>query len=613
MNTYNLREAVTHLDHTDNSSLGKEQSQALVIDLSTEKTFALDIPSAYLQSYISGPALGARLWADFAEEGANDPSVYENDNPIIITTSYFTNGSMPGGELVSITFRSPVTGLLCFNTFPSTFGMRLSALGFDALILIGRAHRPSLIKILRSKVGFEVSEAYTGFSTSKMEEYLNSSNMTCVMSIGPAGENKVPFASVVCEGKTTGRGGLGCVFGFKNIKAISITGFSMENSLCGPKEDVKKVFSEIVSSVEKCSTTLALRKYGSPWFIKNAGKKGWAPVENFNKRTDPRLFHLNGEEIGRRFGDDHFGCINCPILCRHKTKDGRELPAYDSTLMLGSNLGTYEPLKVLERYEVCLDLGLDPVSTGNILGWAKEAGIIGLVPYFKTIDFTDNNFILPLLKSIADRSGAGESLSHGVKALGQGFNNSSFSYHIRGLECGPFDYRGAFAQSVSSVMGFDIPNFFEMSFDLVKKNVGDWTVFNENLVLGLQSFGIIPDLIIPTIIEPIKLKKIKQNIIPNSALNKIKGESLVNMMATASGRDIQMKDIINVGERTWCLVYTINKELGVHMLEDSVDVLPIHFAMDPDSNHKERTIVPIRALLDRYCLLRQYSIVSKIN
>ena len=45
------------------------------------------------------------------------------------------------------------------------------------------------------------------------------------MGIGPAGENKVLFASITDEsGRSYGRGGVGAVMGSKNLKAIRLTG-----------------------------------------------------------------------------------------------------------------------------------------------------------------------------------------------------------------------------------------------------------------------------------------------------------------------------------------------------------------------------------------------------
>ncbi len=42
--------------------------------------------------------------------------------------------------------------------------------------------------------------------------------------IGPAGENLVLYASITSNERFAGRGGIGCVMGSKNLKAITVTG-----------------------------------------------------------------------------------------------------------------------------------------------------------------------------------------------------------------------------------------------------------------------------------------------------------------------------------------------------------------------------------------------------
>ena len=48
--------------------------------------------------------------------------------------------------------------------------------------------------------------------------------------------------------------------------------------------------------------------------------------------------------------------------------------------------------------------------------------------------------------------------------------------------------------------------------------------------------------------------------------------------------------------------------LGFDMLDDAESLLPEHFFIDPDSNHKVDSIVPFRDLIDRYCFLRKQPI-----
>lgn len=612
MNIAVLKERLEKLDRTFSTEPIPEKRvlKALILDLGEEAHYEWTIPECFYDAYFSGPALGARLWAEFAGSDVEEESTYESNNPIVITASALSNSGMPGCESVSIVFRSPVTGRLAFNVVSNTVGMRLDALGYSALIIIGRLRRPAIIDVRKSGVTYNITELFIGYAVSQVESLVGVGPMTTAMSIGPAGEQKVPFATVVCEGMSTGRGGLGCVFGFKNIKAICITGFSTEFRRNGNEEEIRKASSKLLQILDESEYCRRMRRGGSSALINRASKNGWAPVFNFGRRTDPRLFHLGGEETARHYGDEHGGCIACPVLCRHWTKDGISIPPYESVLMLGPNIACFDIDKIIERYALCLDMGLDPVSTGNVMGWASEAWSSGMVNLFESdFSFKDNSKVLPLIEMIAKRVGPGEPLSFGTFALGRAYHAESFAYTIRGLECGPFDYRGAYCQSISDCMGFWFDNYFEIHSDIKISDKAAWEVLNENLVMGLESCGVSPALVIPTVVEPNKkLKKIIK-ILPKSEINSVKPSIIADSISAFAGFDIFPEQILELGERCWRLVYEIDRILGFDMLEDSKELLPEHFFIDPDSNHDVPSIVPFRSIVDRYCFLRKQTIV----
>ncbi|MBO6001417.1 MAG: hypothetical protein J6P81_06495 [Spirochaetales bacterium] len=611
MNIALLKEKLEALDEKliSEGIVDRRNKKALVLDLSDETHYDWQIPDRYLECYISGPALAARLWAEFAGADVEDKSSYEANNPIVMTSSAMSNSGMPSSELVSIAFRSPVSGTLCFNVCTNTVGMRLEALGYCALIITGRLRRPTVIDIKKSGVTYNVSELFIGYTVSQIEALVGVSPMTTAMSIGPAGEQKVPFATVVCEGACTGRGGLGCLFGYKNIKSLCITGFDTAFERTGQEDEIKKAkeaFDKVLSSSEYCHM---MQRSGSSCLVKKSGKYGWAPVLNFSRRTDPRLFHLGGDEIRRRYGEEHGGCVGCPILCRHRTTDGIVIPGYEAILMLGSNIGCFDLDKIIERYAQCVNFGLDPVSTGNVLGWACQATSSGQIVLFEPdFSFTDNSRVLPLIEMIARRTGPGEPLSFGTYALGQAFKDSSYAYTIRGLECGPYDYRGCFSQSITDCMGLWFTNRFEIDSTVITRDYADWAVLNESMVMGLESYGVSSSLIVPTVVETIRHLGMRLKFIPKSVIKRAKPKMIASMISAYSGSEVLAEHIIALGERCWRLIYEINIALGFNMIEDTAEVLPEHFYIDPESNHKEKSIVPYRSLIERYCFLRKNTI-----
>ncbi len=611
MNIAVLKERLENLDHLFSSQdmVEAHTSKALVLDLSDESFYDWEIPEQYISCYVSGPALGSRLWAEFAGSDVEEESTYEANNPIVITASNLSNTGLPGCEVVSIAFRSPVTGALRFNVLPLTVGMRLQHLGYVALIITGRLRRPAIIDIKKSGVVYNISEVYIGYTISQIESFVGVGPMTTAMSIGPAGEQKVPYAAVVCEGGTTGRGGLGCVFGYKNIKSLCITGFDTEFKREARVSPDDKALAALNNALEESTFSKAMQRRGSACRVKSSGKYGWAPVFNFSRRTDPRLFHLGGDEVARRYGANCSGCISCPVLCRHRTRDGILIPGYESILMLGANIACFDMDKIIERHAQCLDFGLDPVSTGNVMGWANEAWTKGLANLFEPgFSFKDNSKVLPMIEAIARRVGTGEPLSFGAYALGQACGDSSFAYTIKGLECGPFDYRGCYSQSLSDAMGFWFANQFEINSDVCRSEHADWAVQNERIVMGMESFGVSRALVVPTMVDGNKRLKRAVRILPKSASKKAKPTIIAAAISSIKGYDITDDQILELGDRCWRLIYEINKALGFDMLKNVENLLPEHFCIDPDSNHNEDSIVPFRNLVDRYCFLRKQTI-----
>lgn len=615
-NMVEFKEKLEFLDSlkpTREAFFSKRTAKAFVLNLSEDRYFDWDIPQSYLEAYVSGPALATRLWTHFMGPDINLPSSYETDNPVVFTASALTNMKVPGGEVVGCAFRSPVTKSLVTCTITNTIGMRLDSLGYVALIIIGRLRRPTIIEIQKSGVVFNTSEAFIGYTVSQIESLIGAKPLRTIFSVGPAGEQKVPFSSVICEGMPIGRGGLGCVFGFKNIKAISITGLSEE--VKGSQDADKDAAIEKLSKIcEESFHCIQMRSSGSACLISNASRFGWAPVSNFRRRTDPRLFHLSGEEITRRFGKEHAGCVNCPILCKHLSKEGFVIPDYQALLMLGSNLECFDVNTIMVRLALCLDMGLDPISTGNVLGWALQAREEGLFTAIEgDFDFSRNECVLPLIEMIAKRIGPGEPLSFGVKALGLAYENSSFAYEIRGLECGPYDYRGAFSQCLTDSMGLRIPNQFEIFSDLCSKDPAMWAVFNETLSLGLSSFGLLSSLVVPVMVDNQKMIRFVSKTMPNSAIKMLKPTLFAEILNASLKVPVSDKDILSLGNLCWILIYETNKALGYNMLEDSFENLPAHFSVDPESNFKSNDIVPIFDLIQRYSLLRKKCIAHKLS
>ena len=107
------------------------------------------------------------------------------------------------------------------------FGAELKFAGYDGIVIHGRASSPCYLLIQDDRVTLEDARDLWGkgvFSTQQILKERHGGQHQ-VATIGPAGENRVRFASIIHRlSNAVGNGGFGGVMGAKNLKAIAVRG-----------------------------------------------------------------------------------------------------------------------------------------------------------------------------------------------------------------------------------------------------------------------------------------------------------------------------------------------------------------------------------------------------
>jgi len=99
--------------------------------------------------------------------------------------------------------------------------------GYDAVIITGQASEPVVVTIEDDVVRFLPAGEHWGERVSETEAWLRDEfcPVCKVLSIGPAGENQVPWACISTDQyHKAGRGGHGALMGAKQLKAIAVRG-----------------------------------------------------------------------------------------------------------------------------------------------------------------------------------------------------------------------------------------------------------------------------------------------------------------------------------------------------------------------------------------------------
>src|SRR5688500_16315654 len=191
----------------------------LKIDLTSRVTEKYHIPETSQRDFLGGASLAARiLYASLTKK--LDPLAPEAS--LLFMVGPLTGTSGPTTGRVVVCAKGPATGLWAESNIGGFWGPELRKAGYDGLWITGKASEPIYLWINGSEVEIRDAAHLWGQNTYTTQDKVKGevgekSARVCV--IGPAGENGVVFASIMCDhGRMAGRTGMGAVMGAKNLK-----------------------------------------------------------------------------------------------------------------------------------------------------------------------------------------------------------------------------------------------------------------------------------------------------------------------------------------------------------------------------------------------------------
>jgi aldehyde:ferredoxin oxidoreductase len=182
---------------------------------------------AYADDYIGGRAMASRIAWDEIPAGID---AYDAENRVIIATGPLT------GTLAPTTGRTVMTSLspriypkpwYTHSTLGGWFGPEMKYAGYDAIVVHGQSDFPVYLEIRDDKARLVDAEDLWGLDARETQLTLKArmGSQAQVLTIGPAGENLVRFATVQhAEENAAAHSGFGAVWGSKNLKAIAVRG-----------------------------------------------------------------------------------------------------------------------------------------------------------------------------------------------------------------------------------------------------------------------------------------------------------------------------------------------------------------------------------------------------
>lgn len=252
----------------------------------------------YARSCLGGRAMAAQIAWDELPPTAR---VFDPENIIIIATGPLTGTLSPTGGRTIMTTLSPRIyphPWYTHSTLGGWFGPALKYAGFDAVIVKGKAEKPVYLEVNDGKARLKYAGSLWGKDARETQLELKKQygDRAQVLTIGPAGENLVRFATVQhSEENAAGHSGFGAVWGSKNFKAIVVVGTGSV-TVAQPMvhwEEVQKAGKYKVSPNQGC---LSNRKGLKPRPICSQGCTFNCFVSNYGTTVDGRV--VPGQCIG---------------------------------------------------------------------------------------------------------------------------------------------------------------------------------------------------------------------------------------------------------------------------------------------------------------------------
>ncbi len=433
----------------------------LNVDLSRGKSKRADVSDDFALKYVGGRGWGARITWDNLRPGVDPLSP---ENLITICPGPLNGLFVPASGKCSFNSISPATGLYADSNMGGSFGTELRMAGVDALCIRGRAPRLSYLWIDDDRVEVRNAEQLRGIGATAAERILKDElggEEVRVATIGPAGENGVVFASINSDwGRNSGRTGMGAVLGSKNLKAIAVRGthdlpvYDMGSLM----EVSKRAFDYLMHH----PSIRIWQRQGLMTVVEYANTVGFLPTRNFLDAHFDGASKMGGDvmESSYKIGDS--ACFACPMCCSNicLVKDGRwkgstcEGPEYETAAMFGPNLGVDDFSFIVKANELCDALGIDTISTGNLIAMVIEAREKGLLSKEDMggmdIRWGDQEGIVRLAEMIARRQGIGAYMSMGSKGmLAKWPALRRIAVQVKGLEQSAYDSRASMCMALA--------------------------------------------------------------------------------------------------------------------------------------------------------------------
>ena len=424
--------------------------RVLRIDLSGRRYRIEELAPSWIKPLIGGRAANTkRLFEELDPEC--DPLGPENI--LIFGIGPLTGSFLPASAYFTVSAKSPLTGILGDSAAGGQFAAEMKLTGFDQIIITGKSENLLYLMVYESGVEFVDCPELAGKTIIETTEAIRRERKDYsaqVAAIGPAGENLVHFATIASSGnRVNGRTGMGAVMGSKNVKALAVRG-SCSLEVAQPLDflsEVKRIEKDILNHNEYQKRY----RMGTTMLMDDLNSIGILPTKHFQEGVCNYIDKISGDKLARTFKVKNKSCFNCNLHCsRYYVTDYHEAegPEFETLCGFTSRIGNRNLPFALEMNTLLNQMGMDSISTSEVIGWIIECQEKGLIHPDDldglSIKWGETDKIREVVDMIAFRRGVGDRLADGANKLSESFNEEAkkLVMQVKGLDiiCG--DPRG---------------------------------------------------------------------------------------------------------------------------------------------------------------------------
>ncbi len=560
----------------------------LRVNLSEGKVSVEDVPEEYMKKYLGGIGLASKYLYDEVPKGT-DPLGPENK--LFFMTGPLTGTISPSAGRYDVVAKSPLTGIWGHANSGGQWANQCKRAGFDGVIFEGKSPKPVYLKIEDGEAELRDASHLWGKLTPEttdriIEECGKGFRVAC---IGPGGENLVKYACVINEKtRAAGRTGMGAVMGSKNLKALAARG--KEAPKIAKEAEFKEVSKRQYDLLNESMLKVGFESFGTNMLIDIVHARGALPTRNFQTGVFDQFEEISSQALSDKVLDSQINCFACPIACGRATSikkgpwegEKGEGPEYESNVMLGSNCGIGDMEAITKANFLCNDYGLDTISTGVVIGFAMECYEKGILTKEQAggleIKFGDADMLVELTEKIGKREGVGDLLAEGTRLMAQKLGQGSikFAMQVKGLELPAYDPRAAKICGLgyaTAIRGGDHMAGYVQGPALIDTPflvIDDSKIEDAFEVNPAEAHVLVDQENALTFFDLAGCCKFMGFL--------LKAEEWVELVATSTGWDFDVKDFRKTGERVYNLVRAFNIREGITRADDN---LPARFTEEP--------------------------------